>query len=368
MDGRPYGAGGGMSLTVYPVTDPTSRLGKAFFRFPLELYRDTPSWTPQLARDVRRILQKKYLPRRAFRSDAFVVVEGARALARFVMVLPREEREPSAGRNAWLALPEAIDREDVWAALFDHARAWCRENGAARLIGPYDLGGTDRAGLLIEGYEERTAPFHPPYYRGRFESGGFEAFRDFVSLSVDLPTFGGWTATDDVVRAQDRDARMRIEYLSSRGDLRRLEAEISALLDDSYPALRRGSGLRRGAVDHGAVTLLRDQRGRLVGCAVPSFDLSPALRRSSGYVGLRTAIDLYRERRRTGRRIVEGLNVRPGDGIPLLLMGLLRRLSENGAEEVTIGGVPADAASSRIDMIGPAGRIRARYRVYGAAV
>ncbi len=369
---RSYGTVGGMSLSIYPVTDPASRLGKAFFHFPLALYRDTPAWTPPRARDVRRILQKRYLPRTIFRSDAFVIVEGARVLARFVVVHSTDEREPFAGSDTWLAVPESIDREDVWTALFDRARAWCRENGATRLVGPFDLGGTNRAGLLVEGYEERTAPFHPPYYRSRFESGGCAALYDFVSVSVRLESLdvSGWMRESE--HGADVDGRIRVEHPRSHRDLMRLEREVVALLDGAHPGPRGGVRLRLSAVDHAAVTLLRDRHGRLVGCAVPSYDLSPALRRASGYLGLRTAIDLFRERRRTGRRVVDGLSVPPGDGengdMPLLLAGLLRRLSELEVEEVTIAGLPPAATSSWSDVIGSGGRICARYRVYNCAV
>ncbi|MCG8481662.1 MAG: hypothetical protein MI724_21375, partial [Spirochaetales bacterium] len=148
--------------------------------------------------------------------------------------------------------------------------------------------------------------------------------------------------------------------------------EITTLLDGIYAEPRIDSSLRRGAIDLAAVTLLRDQRGRPVGCAVPTFDLSPALRRASGYVGLRTAIDLCRERRRTGRRVVDGLTVSAADHesdvARLLLTGLLRRLARLGADEVVITDVPSSATAPWSDAIGPAGRICARYRVYGRAV
>lgn len=115
---------------------------------------------------------------------------------------------------------------------------------------------------------------------------------------------------------------MTVETLRNRGALRRLGAEIGELYNREWKdhaefrplTTAELNGLVADLVTIATpelITVLWGPGGELAGSVLPFPDLTPALQRSGGDLGLRSILDLRRERRRTTHCIVNGLGLLP---------------------------------------------------------
>lgn len=95
--------------------------------------------------------------------------------------------------HAFLYLYEAIDDDEVAAALFSEASTWARDQGAADLVGPKGFMSGDASGLLIEGFEHRPAigvSYNPAYYVNQWEQiGGMTKEIDYISAFAQAKGF-----------------------------------------------------------------------------------------------------------------------------------------------------------------------------------
>mgnify|MGYP006274032683 CR=1 FL=1 len=372
-----------MSLVVRPVRDAGSRLGRSFYRFPYGLYSGVPQWVPPLRGGITRILSRKHPFFDHSRGEAFVVTDGDTVVARFLMLEPVLFNQHTGKRDVRLGLPEAVDRDEVWRVLFDHARQWARDHGATRLIGPQHFSPMDGSGILVEGFEERASmtmmPYHPPYYGPRFEAAGFHAYKDFVSGYLSAQ---GFQIPDKIKRVAAISAKrsgLSAEHPGSRRELRALGAELGRLYNRSWEDHEEFRPLTDRELKNmvndllmvtrpDLLTVLRGRQGELAGFVLPFPDLSPALQRADGSLGLRTVLDLRREQKRASHAIVNGLGILPQyrnqGGTALLYTALIQRLLDRGitSAEMTQVAETTDLMLADLGTLGS--RVYKRHRVY----
>jgi GNAT superfamily N-acetyltransferase len=372
-----------VELKIRPIRDGKSRLGRAFFAFPFGLYRDTPQWVLPFARGIRRIIEQKHPFFAHSRGEAFVITEGDRVVARFLMLEPVKYNDYTGNHDVRLGLPEGIDRPDVWEAMFGHAREWGHARGARRLIGPQHFSPMDGSGILVDGFDHPASmtmmPYHHPWVAGHFEAAGFRKYKDFVSARA---ASEGFVVPDKIRRVAEISGRrsgMTVETLRGRGELRRLGREIGELYNRAWEDHAEFRPLTTaelaGLVDDlvtvatpELITVLRGPGGDLAGFVLPFPDLTPALQRSGGHLGLRTILDLRRERRRTTHCIVNGLGILPEyrnrGGTALLYTYLIDRMLAAGMRtaEMTQIAETTDLMLSDLETLG--GEVYKRHRVY----
>lgn len=308
------------------MRDAGSRLARAFIQLPFELYAESPAWVPPIRRTVARAISGKHPFYSHSQGEAFVILRGTRVVARYCLLDPRRYNEYTKRRDARLSLPEAIRDDRVWTAMFDHGVQWARERYAERLIGPQGFSPLDGGGILVDGFEHPASmtmmPWHHRWYREQFERYGFQRYKDFVSYRAET---GDFLLPEKVRRAAEialRRGRFVRVVPGSRRELRRLSREIGELYNAAWldhaefrpftPAEIDELATNLGTlIDPALVQAVRSASGELAGFLLPFPDLSRALQRSSGYLGLRTMFDLYRERRRVDHMIINGLGVHP---------------------------------------------------------
>jgi hypothetical protein len=105
----------------------------------------------------------------------------------------------SASGRGRFGMFDVPDDAAVTAALLDAATAWLREQGATSMVGPVTWRHDEDFGVLVEGFEHRSATgraWHPPWYAEQLRAAGAEPGEHRVTHHV--PT-AGWGA--DVPRA-----------------------------------------------------------------------------------------------------------------------------------------------------------------------
>lgn len=372
-----------MEIIPHRVTDPRGRLARAFIELPFEIYRDIPQWVPPFRREVAGVLAGEHPFFEHSRGEAYVLLRGDRAVARFMVLEPLRYNEYTGKSDVRLAMPEAIHDPEAWRAMFSFALGKAGEWGARRLIGPQGFSPLDGGGILEEGFEHRASmtmmPWHHRWYGERFRENGFLHYKDYVSS---IARTGDFTLPDKVARVAEI-ARKRGGFSPvrprSRRELRRLGAEIGDLYNKSWedhaefcPFTRRElqhlSSVLATVTDPGMVICLRASAGELAGFVLPFPDLSAALQKGMGNLGLRTILALARERRRTDHVIVNGLGVLPRyrrQGVTAILYDLLaRELQRRGIRTLEMTQIAETTDLMLSEMSALTGAIYKRHRVY----
>lgn len=372
-----------MACEIHQVRDPASTLAKGFIGLPFGLYRDDPSWVPPLRRSLKAILAQRHPFFDHSDGEAFVVVSGGRVVARYLMLEPRKYNEYAGTADARIMMPEAIDEAEVWRTMLDHAREWARGRGARRLLGPRGFSPMDGSGVQIDGFEHRATmtmmPYTARYYAARFEENGFEKYKDFVCAEVREAGFRTPEKVRRVAEIARKRNRLVIDRPRTRSELRRFGAEVARVYNDSWADHEEfrpfTDAEMKKTVDDlmlvsepDLVVCLRNGDGRMVGFVLTFPDLSAALQRSHGYVGVRTLIDIAREKRRTRHFIVNGLGILPeyrnNGGTALLYTMLEQTLRRRNVESVEMTQIAETTDRMLADMQTLGGVISKRHRVY----
>ena len=157
----------------------------AFGRFPWEVNRGDPCWVPPLMKDRRDRLDPAVNPfwKKAER-EVWVAWRGKQPVGTIAAIhdqsLAGRLRQPTG----FFGFFDCLDDPAAAAALLDQASAWAAARGARILRGPYNPGGSDEPGVLVEGYQTRPAIMeghNPPYYAALLESAGFVKFEDILA-------------------------------------------------------------------------------------------------------------------------------------------------------------------------------------------
>ena len=93
-----------------------------------------------------------------------------------------ERHQDGAGHFGFL---DAIDDDAVFDALFVTASAWLRDQGMAKIAGPFSFSVNEECGLLVSGFDTPPyimMPHGRPYYAGQLERLGFGKATDMHAL------------------------------------------------------------------------------------------------------------------------------------------------------------------------------------------
>lgn len=372
-----------MEIVTHQVKDPRGRLAKAFVELPFGIYRDVPQWVPPFRREVVQVLAGRHPFFLHSRGEAYLLRRGNRAVARFMVLEPRRYNEYTGNRDVRLTMPEAIHDEEVWQRMFAVALERARNWGGSRLIGPQGFSPFDGGGVLVEGFEHRASmtmmPWHHRWYGEHFEKNGFTRYKDFVSY---LARTGDFSLPDKIARvvaiARKRGGFTPVQPRNRR-ELKQLGAEIGELYNRSWedhaefcPFTSEELGNLQETItavaDPRMIVCLRAPGGELAAFVLPFPDLSAALRRGEGRLGLRTILALARERRRTDHVIVNGLGVLPEyrrQGVTAILYAhLAGELQRRRIRTLEMTQIAETTDLMLSEAAALTGRIYKRHRVY----
>jgi hypothetical protein len=227
-----------VELKIRPIRDGKSRLGRAFFAFPFGLYRDTPQWVLPFARGIRRIIEQKHPFFAHSRGEAFVITEGDRVVARFLMLepvkynrlhrQPRRTPRPSRGDRPSRRLGGDVRPRPGMGACPGRPAS----HRTAALLSHGRLG--NPCGRVRSSRFDDDDALPPPLGGGSLRSGGISKYKDFVSARA---ASEGFVVPDKIRRVAEISGRrsgMTVETLRGRGELRRLGREIGELYNRAW--------------------------------------------------------------------------------------------------------------------------------------
>ena len=200
---------------------------RRFIRVPWSIYANDPLWVPPLLLERQQHLSPRNPYFQHARLKAWVAVRDGQAVGRISTQIDELHQARYGDTTGFFGLLEAIDDEAVFAALFDVAGNWLREQGIRRIRGPFSLSINDESGLLVEGFE--TPPYimmsHAPrYYAPRLEELGFTKVKDLLAYVIHPTYETPKVVTTLMVRAN---RRIRVRPLNRA----RFDEELQILQD-----------------------------------------------------------------------------------------------------------------------------------------
>jgi hypothetical protein len=160
---------------------------KHFLAVPRTVYRDDPHWVAPL--DFME--KQRFSPANHFfehaRWQGWVAFQGDRPVGRITAQIDELHLQRHADSTGYFGMIEAVDDPAVFSALFGLAEQWLRDQGMARVRGPFNLHINEEVGLLVEGFE-----FPPyilmghgrPYYADRLDQLGYAGVKDVLAYRV----------------------------------------------------------------------------------------------------------------------------------------------------------------------------------------
>jgi hypothetical protein len=153
---------------------------KEFLEFPSRLYREEPTWSRPLDRDIEKIFDpatnKKFRHGEAIR---WILKEGNDTVGRVAAFYDKKAVSTKKVNAGGMGFFDCINDKDAAFLLFDACRDWLSARGMTAMDGPVNFGERDSFwGCLVDGYHEPlyNMPYNYPYYKDLFEAYGFKNF------------------------------------------------------------------------------------------------------------------------------------------------------------------------------------------------
>jgi GNAT superfamily N-acetyltransferase len=355
-----------------------------FIELPYRLRRGDPQWVPPLRFERRQFLNRRKNPYFEHAEVELLLAErGGEVVGRLSTQVDERWDEFQGGRDGMFGFFEAENDPEIAAALFDAARAWLRERGRERMLGPMDFTTNDECGLLIEGYDEPSMilePWHPPYYRELIEGLGMGKAMDLLMWSLWFGQLKEGTKLHPMIHAAAEKSREAGVVL--RGMRRNdLESEVAAFTEVYNEAWGDNWGfvpvtdaeVRFQAKNLKPVldenwAMIAEKDGEVVGAAVTLPDVEQALARMNGRLLPTGWWHFLRRKRYIDRLRVFALGVKHDYQHLGVAAALYERHVQTAASVGPRGGhmgwiLETNEAMNRA-MEGMGGTVVQRYRIY----
>jgi hypothetical protein len=162
----------------------------AFCRVPRLLYKDQPGFAPPLDAERWTMFAGKLNPHfKLVQSQSWLARKDGKLAGRISAQIYDEPTTPLGASRAQFGCLDAIDDDDVVAALTGAAEDWLRQRGADVVHGPFSPSVNSEAGLLVQGFEATPMvfmPWNPAYLSDALERRGYQKARDLISYRYDV--------------------------------------------------------------------------------------------------------------------------------------------------------------------------------------
>lgn len=181
-----------MSVIIKEINENDKALKRAFVKFPITLYKDTPYYVPPLVLDELETLNTKKNPAFDFcEMQLFLAFRDNKIVGRIAAIINNKANEIWNNKQGRFGFVDFINDNEVVNELFSAAEKWVRSKGMTTIVGPMGFTDLDHEGLLIHGYDKistSATTYSYPYYRDQIERLGFEKEVDWKEFYIPVPS------------------------------------------------------------------------------------------------------------------------------------------------------------------------------------
>ncbi len=165
----------------------------SFVKFPFSLYKKSKYWVPSFIKEELDILDKKINPvyRNADAKFFLAYINGkvVGRIAAMINWIEVNELNKNKVRFGWF---DVINEIEVSKLLIEKVIAFGKENKLNFIEGPVGFSNLDKAGLLIEGFDELNTMitlYNYPYYSKHLEELKFKKLAQWVEYEIKVDSF-----------------------------------------------------------------------------------------------------------------------------------------------------------------------------------
>lgn len=224
------------NVTVLPVETAADR--KRFIRVPVEIYASEKGFVAPLDFEREEALSQKKNPYfEHAKAKYWLAYKDGEIAGRISAQVDELAMETYDERIGFFGFIDAIDDADVFAALFQTAEDWLKENQITKVRGPFSHSINDECGLMIDGFEATPMllmPFHPAYADAHVKAAGYDKGVDTHAFSYQV---GSGRETYYLDRLQKKMQNVSIRQLNMKdydADIRRIVEIFNDAWSDNW--------------------------------------------------------------------------------------------------------------------------------------
>jgi GNAT superfamily N-acetyltransferase len=335
-------------MTVVLKEIRTTRQICQFIRFAEGLYRGNPYYVPALMMDEMNTLHPKKNPSFAHcEARYWLAYQDGRIVGRVAGILNHKHMEKWNEiylRFGWL---DFVDDLAVSTALLGAVEDWARELGMEAVHGPLGFTDLDRAGMLVEGFDELgtlATLYNHPYYPEHLDQLGYRKAVDWVEYELKVEKEPPEKVTRAAKKVLKRN-NLRLVDIRRKSDLLAYVPQLFNLINEEYSHLygtlpltdaemQHYTDAYFGFIDPDYVPFIVNEDDEMVAFGVTIPSLSKALQKSRGRLlpfGWWPLLRALRNNDRADLYLVAVKKRYQGQGLTLVMMEHIYRVfAEHG--------------------------------------
>lgn len=310
-----------------------------FLEFPIELYKNSAHYVPQLIMEDKKLFDKKHEPFfKTGKVDSYLAYQNGKAVGRISCIINYRHNKIHNENTGFFGFFDCINDEEVSRTLLSKAKEYALENKFDILRGPMNYSVSHTVGSLTKGHDidpVLLTPYNFDYYNDLISSFGFEKAMDLYSYRF-TKAQGIPEKLTRVAKAMQERGKFTLKYIVKK-DLPKVVKEIQTIYNDAWK--ENWCFLPLSDDDIAALAtelkpilvpslsyMVYDQSGTAVACMVTLPNINEALKTSKGKVFSSGFVKLL--------GIIIGFN-KP-KGIRTVIMGVLESNRRKGIEAIMI--------------------------------
>ncbi|MBF0343650.1 MAG: N-acetyltransferase [Nitrospirae bacterium] len=162
-----------------------------FIRFPLNLYKNDPYYSPQLTWDLQSDFSPKKNPFfQHSKVRVFLLYSGKEIVGRVVSIINKRHLDIYDDGVGFFGFYESVNDTAVAQKLLDVVQEELKNGGLKIMRGPMNFSTNDECGFLIDGFDTPPmimTPHNPPYYNNLMESCQMAKVKDLYAYVREVP-------------------------------------------------------------------------------------------------------------------------------------------------------------------------------------
>jgi len=318
---------------------------QAFVRFPFDLYEHNSYWVPPLIKEEIETIDPKINPVYQ-NADArfFLAFRGTKIVGRIGGMINWIEVNKVGKSKVRFGWYDTIDDLEVSKLLLDQVTAFGKEHNLKMIEGPMGFSNLDKAGMLIEGFEEPNTMitlYNAPYYQDHLEALGFTINAKWVEYEIKIDYFE--TSPEKVKRFSKlimERYQLSLLQFKNKNDIIPYIDQMFELLDETYNKLQTFVPIQDYQIEHYKKRYLKfihpdfikciiDSKGKLIAFSITMPSFTNALKKINGKINLFNFYHLFLALKRNNRASFYLIGVHPdyqNKGITAIIFNEMQKL------------------------------------------
>ena len=283
---------------------------KDFVMFPFELYKDCEYWVPPIINEEIDAMDMNKNP--VFKNaeaEFYLAYKENKIVGRIAAIVnwvEIEEQKKNKLRFGWY---DTIDDINVSKALMDKVLEFGKSRKLEFVDGPVGFSNMDKAGLLIEGYDELNTMitwYHYPYQKEHLNKLGFSKLAEWVEYKIKI--FSAEEAPEKVKKfskiIQER-YNLKVVNFKSTKEIIPYVDKMFELLNVTYSNLQTYVTIKQYQIDFYKEKFIKyihpdfikcclDENDNLIAFLITMPSFSRALKKINGKIGLMGYFHLFK--------------------------------------------------------------------------